>query len=459
MTNTIFTVSQWEYIGIGSIIFAIVILFFVIIINSLQKKKLNNLEQSLEKYAELQKNIIVEQQQYLSEHYMPIFNSLSQSINEQLGMTLQQNNLAMQSFETRQHNLQKIVDNAISLLNTNVVQTKKETVQQLTQQEIRIDALRASLETNLSKLRSENEIKLEQMRQTVDEKLQNTLEKRLNSSFEQVSQRLEQVYKSLGEVHALATGVGDIKKMLSNVKTRGVWGEMQLGALIDEVLTTSQYEKNVAVIPGSRERVEYAIRLPGKEDNQTVYLPIDSKFPNEDYVRLTEALQLNDVKAIELAEKSFYNTVKTEAKRIEKYISPPNTTDFAVMFLPLESLYAQIMQNTVFVEKMQREQRILFAGPSTFMALLNSLQMGFKTLAIEQRSHDVWCLLGTVKKDFVGFAQSLKTTQDRLRQATESIEGACIKSNRIQKKLQNVEVLIPDSEENDDFLEKNREIA
>jgi len=298
------------------------------------------------------------------------------------------------------------------------------------------------MDENMKLFRDENAKKLNEIRATVDEKLNDTLEKRLSSSFSQVSQRLEQVYRSLGEVHSLASGVGDLKRMLSNVKSRGVWGEIQLGSLLEQVLTEKQYQRNVAVTPRSAERVEFAICLPGKDHGmQPVYLPIDSKFPQEDYARLIEASENADRESLESAQKALLAAVKVEAKRIGKYIVPPHTTDFAVMFLPLESLYAEITRHTALIESIQREQRVLIAGPNTLLALLNSLQMGFKTLAIEQRSAEVWKLLGAVKSDFGAFAALLQKTQEKLQQATDSIDSAFVKTRTIEKRLRDVETL------------------
>jgi DNA recombination protein RmuC len=273
----------------------------------------------------------------------------------------------------------------------------------------------------------------------MDERLTQSLDKRLTESFALVSQRLEQVYRSLGEMQTLATGVGDLKRVLTNVKTRGIWGEMQLGSLLSTVLTSEQYAENVAVVPGSQERVEFAVRLPGKEAD-TVYLPIDSKFPVEDYARLQEASQSGDATAVEAARKALMQQIKLEAKRIAgKYIAPPHTTDFAVMFLPVEGLYAEVVQQVDLVDTIQREQRVVIAGPSTFSALLNALQMGFRTLAIEKRSGEVWKLLGTVKADFGAFSDVLEKTQMRLRQASESIDSAFVKTRTIQRHLGAVE--------------------
>ena len=311
--------------------------------------------------------------------------------------------------------------------------------ERLHQLDLRMDALRQSTQSALNDLRQNNDRQLTEMRKTVDEKLTETLNQRLNDSFAQVSQRLEQVYKGLGEMQTLAAGVGDLKKVLSNVKTRGIWGEMQLGALMSQMLSPAQYEENVAVVPGASERVEFAVRLPGKGD-AVIYLPIDSKFPQESYLRLTEASQSGDALATDTARKALSAAIRTEAKRIAaKYVAPPHTTDFAVMFLPIEALYAEVMRDVPLVEQIQREQRVVIAGPSTFAALLNALQMGFRTLAIEQRTGEVWQLLSAVRKDFSVFAETLEKTQLRLRQASESIDAAFVRTRSIEKKLGAVE--------------------
>lgn len=309
----------------------------------------------------------------------------------------------------------------------------------LAQLDARMEQVRKSTAEGMENLRQENTRQLTDMRRAMDERLTQSLDKRLNESFALVSQRLEQVYKGLGEMQTLATGVGDLKRVLTNVKTRGIWGEMQLGALLSSVLTQDQYAENVAVVPGSLERVEFAVRLPGK-DADVVYLPIDSKFPMEDYARLQEASATADASAVDAARKALPQQIRLEAKRIaSKYIAPPHTTDFAVMFLPVEGLYAEVVQQIDLVDAIQREQRVIIAGPSTFSALLNALQMGFRTLAIEKRSGEVWKLLGTVKADFGAFADVLEKTQLRLRQASESIDSAFVKTRTIQRHLGRVE--------------------
>ena len=302
-----------------------------------------------------------------------------------------------------------------------------------------LENLRTSLQSQLTTLRQENDRQLSAMRHTVDEQLTQHLDKRLNASFAQVSARLEQVYKGLGEMQNLAVGVGDLKKVLTNVKTRGIWGEMQLGALLGQVLTREQYAENIEIVPGSQERVEFAVRLPGK-DEHAVWLPIDSKFPQEDYLRLVEASQQGDAVGVETARRALMTRVKAEGKRIaSKYIAPPHSTDFAIMFLPVEGLYAEVMRDMDTAEQLQREQRVVIAGPSTFAALLNALQMGFRTLAIEQRSSEVWKLLGAVKNDFGRFAEVLEKTQQRLRQASDSIDTAFTRTRAIQRRLGQVE--------------------
>lgn len=313
--------------------------------------------------------------------------------------------------------------------------------EKLTQNEARIERMRDTLSQSVTRLQEENSKKLEEMRLTVDEKLHATLDKRLGESFSLVSQRLEQVYRGLGEMQTLASGVGDLKKVLTNVKTRGVWGEMQLGALLSQVLSPNQYDENVAVAPGSSQRVEFAVRLPGQGEG-TVYLPIDSKFPIEDYERLLAAYDTGDQALIAAASAALQTALKTEARRIaSKYIVPPHTTDFAIMFLPIEGLYAEALRARGLTEELQEKQRIVVAGPTTLNALLTSLQVGFRTLAIEKRTDEVWQLLSAVKTEFGNFARILDATQKKLHAASESIESASRKTRTIERKLRKVEAL------------------
>lgn len=310
--------------------------------------------------------------------------------------------------------------------------------------ENRLDKMRETIETSLSRLQEDNSRKLDQMRATVDEKLSVTLEQRLGESFKLVSDRLEMVNRGLGEMQSLAVGVGDLKKVLSNVKTRGTWGEIQLGNILEQMLSPEQYDKNVAIKKGSSERVEFAIKLPGKGDSEEdyVWLPIDAKFPQEDYQRLIDCSEKGNSQGAEEAAKALELRIKACAKDIrDKYIDPPNSTDFAIMFLPIEGLYAEVLRRTGLCETLQQEYRVVVSGPSTLTALLNSLQMGFRTLAIEKRSSEVWTLLGAVKTEFTKFAVILDKTQKKLQEASNTIESAARKSRNIQHKLKNVQEL------------------
>jgi len=310
-----------------------------------------------------------------------------------------------------------------------------------TVQNAQFETLRGAVEQQLGRIQQDNSAKLEQMRQTVDEKLHATLEKRLSESFKQVSDRLELVHKGLGEMQTLAAGVGDLKRVLSNVKTRGVFGETQLAALLEQVMAPEQYERNVATRPGSRERVEFAIKLPGSGD-APVLLPIDAKFPQEDYQRLQAAQEAGDLLAAELAGKALEARVKLEARSIaEKYVEPPNTTDFALLYLPFEGLFAEVLRRPGLFDYIQREWRVTICGPTNLLAYLNSLQMGFRTLAIQQRSSEVWKVLGTVKSEFGRFAEVLANTKRQLQTVANTIDQAEVRTRQIERKLKDVEVL------------------
>jgi DNA recombination protein RmuC len=306
--------------------------------------------------------------------------------------------------------------------------------------ESRQEQLRQTVEQRLTLLQQDNAAKLEQMRHTVDEKLQGTLEKRLGESFKLVSDRLEQVHKGLGEMQSLASGVGDLKKVLTNVKTRGTWGEIQLGNLLEQIMTAEQYTANAICREGSAERVEYAIRLPGKgEGEDEVWLPIDAKFPREDYERLMAAADLADVEGVEAAAKALEMRVKSFAKDIrDKYINPPRTTDFAILFLPTEGLYAEVLRRPGLVDQLQRDYRVNLCGPTTLGALLNSLQMGFRTLAIQKRSSEVWEILAAVKSEFGKYGETLDKVQKKLIEATQSIDQVNVRKRAIERKLRTV---------------------
>ncbi len=302
--------------------------------------------------------------------------------------------------------------------------------------------VRTTLEGRLQTLQQGNEAKLEQMRATVEEKLQTTLEARLGESFRIVSERLEQVHRGLGEMQSLAVGVGDLKRVLTNVKTRGTFGEVQLAALLEQVLTADQYATNVATRPGSSERVEFAIRMPGRDDGVPVWLPIDAKFPSEDYERLLAAQDVVDVAAVEAAGRALENRIRGEAKTLrEKYVQPPHTTDFGILFLPTEGLFAEVLRRPGLTEALNREQRIVIAGPTTLFAMLNSLQMGFRTLALEKRSAEVWQVLGAVKTEFGKFGDVLTKLHNQLATASSTIESAQTRTRQMSRALKSVEAL------------------
>jgi len=309
--------------------------------------------------------------------------------------------------------------------------------------EQKLERLRETVEERLKLLQADNNRQLEEMRMTVDEKLHATLEKRLGESFRLVSERLELVHKGLGEMQMLAAGVGALKRVLTNVKTRGIWGEIHLAGLLEQILTVEQYDRNVATKPGSGERVEFAIRLPGRDKgDKPVWLPIDAKFPQEDYQRLLDAQEQANPALAEEAARALETRVRAEAKAgREKYIDPPHTTDFAILFLPVEGLYAEVLRRPGLYDLLLREYRVVVTGPTTLAALLNSLQMGFKTLAVEKRSSEVWALLGAVKTEFGRFGEMLEKTQKKLQEASNSIETAAQKSRTIERRLRTVQEL------------------
>jgi DNA recombination protein RmuC len=303
--------------------------------------------------------------------------------------------------------------------------------------------VRATLETKIRDLQADNATRLEEMRKTVDEKLHATLETRLTESFRHVSERLEKVHQGLGEMQQLAVGVGDLKRVLTNVKTRGTWGEVQLEMLLEQVLTVDQYARNVETVAGTNARVEFAIKLPGAVDGgPPVWMPIDAKFPKEQYERLVEAAEHADADGVAKAGAELERAVRLEAKTIcEKYVSPPQTTDFAILFLPTEGLYAEVMRRPGLADELQRTLRVMIAGPSTLSALLNSLQMGFRTLALEKRSSEVWQVLGAVKTEFGKFGDVLAATKATLERAAKNIENAEVRSRQMARKLKSVEAL------------------
>ena len=343
----------------------------------------------------------------------------------------------------------KLMSDMINQNQVNMAENQKFQLQQMEnrlktfsmENEQKLENIRSTVEKKLTYMQEDNNKQLENIRTTVDEKLQNTLENKLNKSFETVSKQLQQVYKGLGEMQNLAVGVGDLKKVLSNVKTRGILGEIQLSAILKEILSPEQYEENVATKKGSRNVVEFAIKLPS-DDDSFVYLPIDSKFPGDTYAKLVDAMNSGNKEEIEVCSKNLLRTIKSEAKDIhDKYISPPNTTEFAIMFLPFEGLYAEVV-NRGMVEVLQREYKVNVAGPSTMGALLNSLQLGFKTLAVQKRSAEVWQILNDVKREFDTFADVLEKTQARLNQANTELDKLVgVRTRKIQSQLSKVQKL------------------
>ena len=353
---------------------------------------------------------------------------------QQLQSLLQEGQKGDAALQARQDLLMHSVDGTLEKLQARQAESALLTEQKL-------DQMRRSLTESLDRMQGASQQQLETIRKTVDEKLQQTLERKLNESFRQVSQQLEQVYKGLGEMQSLASGVGDLKKVLSNVKTRGVLGELQLGAILEQLLTPEQYATNVATKKGSAANVEYAIRLPGS-DGAPVWLPIDAKFPLDAYEQVLKAYDTADAAQVESAVKQLKARVKSFANDVQsKYIDPPNTTDFAILFIPVEGLYAELVRAGM-VEELQRDYKVTLAGPTTMSALLNSLQMGFRTLAIQKRSGEVWKVLGAVKTAFENFATVLESTQNRLNQANAELDKLVgVRTRQIQRTLKNVESL------------------
>ena len=351
--------------------------------------------------------------------------------------------------EEFQQSRQEISDNVIKRV-TDVAQLQRGMLDSFSNQlltltksnEDKLEQMRGTVEKKLKHLQEDNAAKIEKMRETVDEKLQSTLEKRLAESFTMVSDRLEKVHQGLGEMQTLASGVGDLKKVLTNVKSKGVLGEIQLDNLLEQLLTNDQYAANVKTKEDSNAMVEFAIRLPGQGRNKHIWLPIDAKFPTEDYHALVDAYEIGDITIIAEKKKILCKKIKQAAKDIrEKYVDPPNTTDFAILFLPFEGLYAEVLSNTGVFETIQREQKIIITGPTTISAFLNSLQMGFKTLAIEKRTSEVWNLLGAIKTEFGNFGTLLTKTKKKLDEASNMIESAEVRTRVISRKMQDIQKL------------------
>jgi DNA recombination protein RmuC len=402
----------------------------------LQKEQLNHFSESLkilnQELSKSQSGFIEnvnDKQNKLTEAIARKFESFEEKLQKE-------SKTNREDFAVGVKNMNEELRQRFNELNKQLMEQNKASLEQ-------IKGLKDNVDSSLKSIREDNTAQLEKMRQTVDEKLQTTLEKRLGESFKMVSERLEQVHKGLGEMQTLATGVGDLKKVLSNVKTRGVLGEYQLGNILEQILTPEQYAQNVQTKKGSQAHVEYAVKLPGKSDDNEVWLPIDSKFPIENYQLLLEAYDLGEKSKIDEAQKLLLRSIELFAKDISsKYIDPPHTTDFAIMFLPVESLYAEVLRHPGSFEKLQRDYKITVTGPTTLSALLSSLNMGFRTLAVQKRSSEVWDVLKGVKAEFGNFAEHLQKVQKHLNTASNSLETlSTTRTNAINRKLRGVQTL------------------
>lgn len=418
------------WIGIGAvIILQIIVLIQLRQVNDGKKDIVNNTQNSVNALGMM----LNENQRNQQDMVNARIREMNESVHQIQQLSLAQNELVRKQLLDTTHTLEDKMNDL--------------TMQNDTKMEI----LRQTIENKMTALQQDNAKQLESMRQTVDEKLQDTLEKRISKSFQVVSDRLEQVYKGLGEMQTLANGVGDLKKVLSNVKTRGILGEIQLGAILEEILAPEQYEENVATKKGSSNRVEFAVKLPGNDD-AVVYLPIDSKFPGDKYAQLLDAYDNGNQAEIQSALKELETVIRKSAKDIhDKYIDVPNTTEFAIMFLPFEGLYAEVVRNG-YIEMLQREYKINIAGPTTMAALLNSLQMGFRTLAIQKRSSEVWQILSAVKTEFNKFGTVLEATQNKLNQAQKELDSLVgVRTRQIQKKLDAISLLDQQEQLTQDF--------
>ena len=387
-----------------------------------------------------------------SKEFLREFNAIRQELSSNFKDTREELSNTLGAKITDSSNIQQLQLTNLTTINETKLENNRKSMEE------KLENIRKTVEDRLVFLQKDNNDKLEKMRITVDEKLQGTLEKRLGESFKIVNDRLESVYKGLGEMQTLAQGVGDLKKVFTNVKSRGYWGEIQLGNILEQFLTKEQYECNVKTKPKSNDLVEFAIKLPGRNDNEFVWLPVDSKFPIEDYSRLVEAEELGDVDLVNESKKKLENSIKSFAKDIsDKYIESPYTTDFGIMFLPTESLYCEVLKNTALCETVSQKYRIVISGPTTFVALLNSLQMGFRTLAIEKRTSEVWQLLGAVKTEFTKFGDILDKTTKKLNEISSTMELASKKTRTIERKLKKVEAL-PMPDEDDFYLDDTSDI-
>ena len=446
--------------GLG--LLAVLVLQIVVLARGNARAELRDLERELREALSTARRESADGSRSLREEQTVLVSRLGDSLQAQLGQMAQVQNNQIDGFaqrltqlvqtnEERFEALRVTVDQRLQLVATDQRTGREETAVTLKRfgdgLSERFVEVRATLDQQLGALQADNAKKLDEMRQTVDEKLHKTLEERLTSSFKTVSERLEQVHKGLGEMQSLAIGVGDLKRVLTNVKTRGTYGETQLGNLLEQVLTVDQFVTQFAPRRHERERVDFAVRMPGREaDGDSVYLPIDAKFPLEDYQRLQDAVERADIDAIEVSARALEERIKAEARTIrDKYINPPVTTDFALLYLPTEGLFAEVLRRPGLAETMQREYKVVVVGPTTLLALLNSLQMGFRTLAIEKRSGEVWKTLGAIKTEFGRFSDILSKTRAKLDEAAKKIGEAEDRTRQMTRKLRSVEAL-PDAQ-------------
>lgn len=409
--------------------------------NDLSEKLINNsndFKQSVSQSFQLSSDALTKRQDEFRDKTLERLNAFEATLKADAKSNRDELNASLKSFEDK---FSESIKDFNEQLRNRFFDLNKQQADAAQQAKTSILEIRQTIENQLKAIREDNTQQLTEMRKTVDEKLHDTLEKRLGESFKQVSDRLEQVHKGLGEMQTLAVGVGDLKKVLSNVKTRGILGEYQLGNILEQILSPEQYAVNVATKQGSRDNVEYAIKLPGKSDEKIVWLPIDSKFPLESYQALLNALEEGNVSNIDAAEKLLLKAIESFAKDISsKYIDPPNTTDFAIMFLPVESLYAEVLRHPEMFERLQRSYRITITGPTTLSALLNSLNMGFRTLAVQKRSSEVWKVLAEVKTEFIKYSEQLATVHKHLNTATNSLETLqTTRTKAMARRLKSVE--------------------
>ncbi len=448
MIKTLFATALSAESIIASVACALSLVCLIVLLVLLKREKKaepSNLSETLQEENDRLRQYIAGSVKNLEESNRREFEVLSATERERLESLERRIEAQTKSNEMRLAEMRVTIDEK---MNRMTEETAKRLSESREAQDLRMGEMRRTLDEKVNRIVEENNRQLSEMREVVDEKLNKTLEIRLNKSFEIINDRLEAVYKGLGDMQNLAKGVGDLKNVLSNVKMRGTWAEMQLDSLLSQMLTNEQYEKNVRIDPLSDERVDFVIRLPGKEKNEEVLLPLDSKFPIEEYQRLVTASETGDVAAIEACGKRLETVLKEQAKKIRaKYVMPPKTCDFALLYVPVEGLYAEIVRRDGLCESLQREFRIVVCGPSTLAALLNSLQMGFKTVAIEKRSAELWQLLSTFKGEFIKFTELLEKTRKKLAEAANSIDTAAAKTRTIGRKLKDVALLDEGTEE------------